>query len=488
MMNYLKFSELYSAIFKSVFGRISVYIIQFISLAVFARIFTPEEFGIVASIQVFVIFFQMLSDIGIGPALINQRIVTNTQRDGIFSVTLFLGVTVAVCFFLFSFLLNDFYDGYDYTYVGAIVSCSIVFNSLLIVPITSINKDAKFLHLAAIDIFVELFVVLLVYLLYDSGFGVLALASRSLITSIIKFILVYYVSSSTSFGRARFGREIEHIKPLIAFSFYQTAFNLVNYFSRNLDNIIIAKVYGMGSLGVYQKAYQLMRYPLMVTTFAMTPAIQPILTKRRDDVSYVVKEHNKLSARLFFISLFISCFLFHNAKELVDLILGNQWSYVSEIVKIFSFFIPIQAVMSTSGSFFQSMNKPKHLFFSGLLSAIMNVLAIITAVYLGDIKTVAYSLVISFSINFVQCYFILFKYVFKLSSREFVWGLIRSFSTATIPLLIYTALHLFIKTTGIEGFNILMLNFILSGLIVLLFGKVIFNYLKNGTGFKEYES
>ena len=40
---------------------------------------------------------------------------------------------------------------------------------------------------------------------------------------------------------------------------------------------------GAGMLGVYDKSYQLMKYPLMLLTFAMTPAIQPVIRRHADD-------------------------------------------------------------------------------------------------------------------------------------------------------------------------------------------------------------
>lgn len=428
---------LYLAIKKSVSGRLLTYIFQFASLAIYARLFTPEEFGVIASIQVFVIFFQVLADVGIGPAIINEDEFGANKRDGVFTVTALLGVLLSFIFFFFSYLLNSFYNEYQYQDIAVFVCVALFFYSLNIVPMTAMNKDAKFLHLAFSDIFVEFISLSLVYLLYLQNFGLLALACRPAIQASTKFIIIWYLSKRTELGRPFFGSEVYHIKKILGFSLYQFGFNFINYFSRNLDNILIAKYFGMSSVGIYEKSYQLMRYPLMVTTFAMTPAIQPILTKFRDDKLKIIEEHNRLTSRLLVISLPVSVFIYLNSTNIILFLFGEQWLAVEPLIKVFTFMIPIQAVASTAGSFFQVMNKPKLLFISGVISAIVNVTAIVVGIILGRIEYVAILLVIGFSINFFQAYFILFKYCFQHSSKSFYFLLLKSLLIILLPCILY---------------------------------------------------
>lgn len=463
-------NKLYRAMLKSITGRLSVYLVQFLSLTIYARLFTPYEFGIIASIQVFVTFFQMLADIGVGPAIINEDEFESNKRDGVFTVTAITGALLALLFFFFSYALNSFYSGYEYQEIAIFVCIAILFYSLNIVPMTAMSKDTKFMHLASVDIFVECLSLAVVYLMYVEGYGLLALASRPAIQGVVRFLLIWSLSSKTELGRASFGSEIHHIKPILSFSLYQFGFSFINYFSRNLDNILIAKYFGMASVGLYEKAYQLMRYPLMVTTFAMTPAIQPILTKVRGDMAKVVEEHNLLTARLLFISLPISAFLYLNSHSIVLFIFGDQWIDIESLIKIFSFMIPIQAVLSTSGSFFQVMNKPKLLFISGAISASVNVTGIIIGIYLGRMEFVAYALVITFALNFFQCYYIMFKHCFKQSSLCFYKKQFSVFLAMCAPIALYTYTNSFIDQYMLYNVSVdLFINMIVGGVCLLLF-------------------
>ncbi|WP_318490922.1 oligosaccharide flippase family protein [Photobacterium leiognathi] len=456
-------NNLYNAIIKSVGGRVSVYVIQFVFMAIYSRIFTPEEFGIVASIQVFIIFFQMIADVGIGPAIINLKEITNKERDGIFSFCFIVGCVLSVLFFLFSYLLNYFYDGYEYQKIAIIISVSIIFNSLNIIPITAYNKDARFIELAWIDIFTEVICIVGVYCLYVFNFGVIALVSKVFIQSMCKFFLLWFLSKSTVIGRPVFGSELHHIKKIYKFASYQFAFNFINYFSRNLDNILVGKFLGMSLLGVYDKSYQLMRYPLLLTTFAMTPAIQPILVKYQKNITLIIEEHNKLINKIFVMSILIGFFIYNNAYEIVVFMFGMQWTSVVPLIKVFAISIPVQSVLSTSGSFFQVVDKTRYLFISGSISAFFNITAILIGVYYSSLYLLASMLVISFSVNFIFTYHILFKYCFFSPIKSFYIKLFNAIIFVSPVLFLYYFSSKFIPNNDFKLLsNIILSIFILS--------------------------
>lgn len=445
-------NQLYKAILKSVSGSLITYIIQFVALAFYSRFFTPEEFGIIASIQVFVLFFQILSDVGIGPAIINEEKFEPNKRDGVFTVTFILALVMAFSFYFFSYALNILFNGYVYQEIAFFVCIGVFFNSLSILPLTALNKDAKFMHISLVNVFAEIVTIFFVYFLYVHKFGVLALASKTAMQGALKFIMFWIISISTELGRAKLGKEIYHFNKILKFSMYQFGFNFINYFSRNLDNILIAKFFGMSIVGVYDKSYQLMRYPLLITTFAMAPAIQPALTRLRNNKDEIVREHNRLTCRLLAISLPISVYIYYNASSVILLLLGDKWLSVKPLIEIFSFMIPVQAVSSSSGSFFQAMNQPRLLFISGCLSACLNIAAIAFGVFSGDVENVAILLVLSFTINYFQVYYILFNYCFYDSLGRFLLHQLKAFIVVLPSILLYITIHKLIIDNEANGF------------------------------------
>jgi len=401
------YKNLYRSVGKSIIGRYSVYAVNLLSMMLLARIFTPQIFGTVASIGVFYLFFQMMAEAGLGPAIINIDKLEHDNRNGLFGLTLIAGATLGILFFLSTPIFVDFYQQPNVHIVIPFVSISLFFFSAAIVPTAFLLRDQSFFRIANAGVASEVISTVTTIILSKFTEPLYALASKAIFSSATYFSVVYYFSKTTEFGRPKWGTKFSAIKPLLSFSSYQFSFNFINYFARNLDNILVGKYMGAVSLGVYDKAYQLMRYPLMLLTFAMTPAIQPAIRKYANDKEKIFAIHKDFTFKLSLIGASAGLMMFILSDWIVQLMLGPQWHAVIPIIQVLSISIPAQVVLSTSGSFFQAMNRSDLLFYSGLLSTLILVVAISWGIYNRDMISLSWALVVSFHINFIQAYCIL---------------------------------------------------------------------------------
>lgn len=410
--------SLYRAITKSMLGRYAVYVVNLLSMMVLARIFTPQDFGTVAAIMVFFTFFQLMAEAGLGPAIINLDDLTPSDRDGLFGLTLTAGTLFAVIFAALAPLFLLFYQLDRIDEVVPYIAVSLFFFAASIVPNALLLREQAFFRIANAGVASVLLSTGTVI-----GFSFLidplhALALKGAFSAATTFFVVWYFSGSTKFGRPRPGNRFSAIKPLLRFSSYQFGFNFINYFSRNLDNILIGRVLGASMLGIYDKAYQLMKYPLTLMTFAMTPAIQPVIRKHAGDPKKVEEIHRDFTFKLSLLGAAAGLGIFVLADWIVIIMLGDQWLEVIPIIRILAIAIPVQVVLSTSGSFFQAMNRTDLLFLSGTLSAVIMVTAIITGIIARDVQLLCWCLVGAFHLNFVQAYYYMYKKVFKAPLRR----------------------------------------------------------------------
>lgn len=412
--------HLYVAIGKSMLGRYAVYAANLASMMLLARLFTPDLFGTVASIMVFFVFFQLMSEAGLGPAIINQEKMDERDRNGLFGLTLVGGIVCGGVFYLLTPVFLQFYKLPRVDEVVPYVAVALVFFSASILPSAFLQRDQAFFRIANAGLTAEIISTAATVVLTRWIDPLHALAAKTTFSAASNFLVLYYFSGSTEFGRPRAGSKFSAIKPLLLFSAYQFGFNFINYFSRNLDNILVGKYLGASSLGVYDKAYQLMRYPLMLLTFAMTPAIQPVIRKYSGDKEKVEAIHRDFAFKLSIVGAVAGAGIFFLAPLIVHLMLGSQWDAVIPIVQVLAIAIPVQVVLSTSGSFFQAMNSANMLFYSGFLSAIITISAIAWGIYQRDMIALAWALVIAFHINFIQAYYILYRKVFEKSLSAFL--------------------------------------------------------------------
>jgi O-antigen/teichoic acid export membrane protein len=412
-------SELYRAVGKSMLGRYSVYLTNLASLMILARIFTPETFGVVASIAVFFLFFQLMAEAGLGPAIINQETLSPNDRDGMFGLTLAIGLFLGIAFFLLAPVFESFYGIPGVATVVPFVAVALFFFAASIVPNAVLLRQQSFYKIAVTGLLAEFVSTAAVIVLSFEIDPLIALASKSPISAATMAISVWLFSGSTEFGRPWPGRQFSAVKPLLSFSSYQFGFNFINYFSRNLDNILVGKYLGASVLGMYEKAYQLMRYPLMLLTFAMAPAIQPVIRKHAGDSDKVEEIHSDFTFKLSLLGTVASAAMFFLSEWIVFILLGSQWNEVIPIIQILALAIPVQVVLSTSGSFFQAMNRPDLLFLSGTFSAAVMVSAIVIGIWQRDLLLLCWLLVGAFHINFFQAYFSLYRRVFCKPARYF---------------------------------------------------------------------
>jgi len=186
----------------------------------------------------------------------------------------------------------------------------------------------------------------------------------------------------------------------------------LNYLSRNLDNLLVAKYFGANILGIYEKTYQVMRYPLQLFTFAITPALQPVLTKYRDQPEKVAAAFYKVALRLAIIGAFSSTVLWWRAADVVYVLFGEQWLATVPLLQILALSIPVQMVLSSTGGVYQAFGAVKTMFWCGLFSSFTTVAAIVYGVYVQSLPVLCTALVAVFHVNFIQCIFALQRSVF----------------------------------------------------------------------------
>lgn len=410
-------------------GRYAVYAVNLLSLMILARLFTPEAFGTVAAIMVFFLFFQLMAEAGLGPAIINLDSLAPADRDGLFGLTLSIGLVLAILFAALAPVFLIFYQLPRVNEVVPYIAVSLLFFAASIVPNALLLREQAFFRIANAGLAAELLSTLATIALAQLIDPLHALAAKGAVSAATLFGVAWYFSGKTELGRPMPGRKFSAIKPLLGFSGYQFGFNFINYFSRNLDNILVGKYMGAGMLGVYDKSYQLMKYPLMLLTFAMTPAIQPVIRKHAGDPLQVEAIHRDFTFKLSLIGAAAGLAMYVLADWVVLIALGNQWSDVIPIIRILAIAIPVQVVLSTSGSFFQAMNRADLLFLSGTLSAIVMVGAMVAGIIQRDIELLCWYLVAAFHINFVQAYYYMYRKVFKAPLR---FHLIRMLPAATV--------------------------------------------------------
>ncbi|WP_019156024.1 lipopolysaccharide biosynthesis protein [Robertmurraya massiliosenegalensis] len=437
--------ELKNGIIISAIGKYSYYLVQFVVLGVLARILTPSEFGIVSVINVFLIFFSMLIDMGIGPAIIQNKNLENKQLNGIFSFTIIFSIILSLLFALMSKPIAIFYD--DSKLIGAsiVMSIALFTSGLNIVPRAILLKQKRFLEANMAQVISSVISGIVGITLALLNFSYYALIFSTIAKNVSMLIIIFLKTNLKILTKIR----KEDLIAIYSFSKNQFLFNFINYFSRNLDRLLIGKFLNLKELSYYERAYQLSLYPNQILTNVITPVIQPIMSEYEDKKEIIKKTYLTISRLLAFIGMPLSVFLYFSSEEIIYILFGQQWTGSILTLQILSLSIWIQMILSSTGSIFQSTNRTDLLLLSGIMSTILNIIGIVIGIWLGEIHYVALAILISFSINFIQANYLLMVKVFQVKQYEFYKVLGHPFIISVLVLVPLLALDYFIGNYSI---------------------------------------
>jgi PST family polysaccharide transporter len=405
-------------------GKYSKIFLSLVVNAILARILSAEDYGIVAVITVFSTFFTTFSDMGFGPAIIQNKELTKKDIDNIYSFTVYISLVLMVIFLVCSFPVAAFYGDKVYISLGWLLSVSLLFNALNMVPNGILNRNKKFISIAIRTVVVYAASAIITIVLAIFGFRYYALAIQAILTAFFTFVWNF----ATTRPHFIFKIEMNSIKKVLNYSGYQFAFNLVNYFSRNLDNLLTGKFMGSAELGYYNKAYTLMLYPVNNLTGVISPVLHPILSDYQKQIDVIYKKYMKIVRLLACIGLYVSPVCFLAANELITILYGSNWENSVVCFQLLAIAIVPQMINSSAGSIFQAIGNTKLLFVNSCINTGITIIAISIGVFYGkNIQTLSVCVAIAYLSHFITAFIMLIKMGFKYKISTFLRELLPEF-------------------------------------------------------------
>ena len=416
---------------------------QILTTSILARLLSPDEFGIVVAVLVFVSFFQLISDSGIAASIIQDKELTTQEIFSLFVISLILSVLLAIMFFLLGPLIANFYKNNEYIKISALLSISLFFYTAHIVPWATMYRDQRFKAIGYVHLIVQILGAIFAIILALKGFSYYSLVYQSILQAASKFFIVIFLAPVSFTKQINF----RIIKKIYKYSLFKLFNDIVQFLSKNLDNLLIGKYIGMNQLGYYDKAYKLMLLPVGSLADVVSQVLHPVLSLRQNNPDIIYNFLKKLTKFMAILGIPLSILLYFTAGEIIQILFGNQWFASIPPFKYLALSVCIQMVLSGSTSVFLSLGKSKLLFLSGLLSFLTLVIAILSGIFIiGNITGTSFLILIAFLINFFQVYYLLVVKVMGKNIFDFILqlktGLVIGFIVLIINVLVANFLQL----------------------------------------------
>jgi len=349
-----------------------------ISIAL-ARILGPKVYGLIGMITVFTGFAILFGGLGLGMAIIQRKELEPRHLDAAFWANAVVGSSMTLLMVALAPVVAWFYKEPRLAPLTAVIAVRFVVDALTVVQSALLNRQMRFRALAAIQIGSGVVGGLLGLGMALGGFGVWSLVAQTLCGAFVQLLLSWRLAD----WRPRWSFEMKACKELFGFSSSILAFDVVNYWARNLDQLLIGRFVGPGALGIYSRAYALMLLPLNQVTRVMGNVLFPAMSAIQDDKPRVKRAYLKAIGIIGFITFPMMAGLFSVADHFVLALLGTKWSETIPVLKLFCWVGMIQSICATVGCIYTSQGKTRLYFTMGMIGTAACAVAFFIGIHWG---------------------------------------------------------------------------------------------------------
>jgi PST family polysaccharide transporter len=365
---------------------------------ILARLLTPQDYGLIGMVTAITSFVGLFNDIGLSTATVQKAKINHEQVSTLFWVNVMLSLGTTLVTVALAPAIAWFYGEPRLIGITLFLASAFIFAGLSVQHQALLQRQMRFTTLAIIDIISMLVSVVTAIIAAWLGASYWALVIMQL-TLVISYSAGRWLMCGWIPGLPAWS---SGVRSMIALGGNLTGFNILNYFSRNLDNILIGRVWGAGALGLYSKAYNLMMLPLQQINSPITAVAVPGLSLLQAEPQEFRNHYLKALSLITACTTPIVLLMLILAPELVELLLGSQWSQVSVIFQLLGLSALCQPITNTSGWLYIATGRTDRMFRWGIFSSSLLVMSFIIGLPYG-VMGVALSYSIAKLIQTLPC-------------------------------------------------------------------------------------
>jgi len=304
------------------------------------RLLSPSDYGLLAMAAVFVAFLSMLSDLGLGQALVQSVEVTDEALRRVFAAVLVVHVTLAALLALASPLVAIIFSEPAVTPVVRVLSIQFLIAAFGIVPDALLQRRMDFRARSLIDLAAAVVGACSTLALAVMGKGVWALVAGSLVAQFMRAIGLNYAAPFPRWPEF----STRGLHTYLRFGGHMTLTSVLWFALSQGDLVIAGRWLGKEALGVYSTAMHLASLPSQRIAGLINQLAFPAFSRMQDDRQRVAANTfvgiRALALIGFPVFWGISCI----APELVAVVLGAKWREAIVPLQLVSLIMPIRLI------------------------------------------------------------------------------------------------------------------------------------------------
>ena len=344
-----------------------------------SRLLVPDDYGLVGMAATMTVFLQAFADMGLSWATIQRKRLTRAEVDNLFWINAAVGILLwgvsAVC----APGLAVFFGRGELTGLAIWMGAAFAVSGLAVQPMAVLVRSMRFKAIFWVEFMAVAVGAATAAAMAVMGFGFWALVGQILASHSARLMLVLaasrYVPGPPTADRKTLS--------LLKFGGALAVYNMINYVSRNFDNVVIGWSCGSVSLAYYSRAYFLMSIPALLSSNTLTGVMVTSMSTLRHDPAQMAHAYRKAISAIALTGLPMAGFLFVAAPELVRMLYGPRWSPVVPPLRWLAVAAMVQVVMATSGWLYIVTGRGWTMVWVGSVTAAVLVIAFLVGIRWG---------------------------------------------------------------------------------------------------------
>lgn len=332
-----------SGIKWSAINQFSVQSVNFLITLVIARILSPQDYGVIGMLTVFISISSAFVDSGFSSALVRKQ--NRTEED--LSTVFYFNIGIAIVFYFILYIcapfIANFYNMPLLIKVARYSGLILIFQSFSTIQIAYFTINLDFKTPAKIGIISSITSGGIGVILACLDCGVWALVFQTLTMSLVTSLLYWYWSRWSPVLIF----SIKSFKELFSFGSKLLMSGLLDTTYNNFYPLIIGKFYSAKELGFFTRAKSFAMFPSTSITSIVQKVSFPVLSEIQNESDRLSINYRKFLKMTSFIIFPIMIVLVVLGKPLIILILTEKWLPLvpyMQILCISSMLYPLHAI------------------------------------------------------------------------------------------------------------------------------------------------
>ena len=311
--------------------RIAAQLVSLVVTIVLARLLTPNHYGIISIVTVFITFCNIFVSSGFGSAVVQKKDADDLDFNTAFIISLSISIILYIIVFIFAPYIANFYEMPALTLVIRVMSIRLIFGALNTIQHAHIQKQMMFKKFFISTLFGTIISAVVGVALAFWGYGVWALVAQYLTNTIIDSIVLLFVGE----WKPKIQFSLSRAKFLFSFGWKVLVTEIVYTLETDIRSLIVGKVFGSADLAYYDQGK---KYPsLLVTNInsSINKVMLPAYSEEQDNLNKI-KDMLRTSIR---VGIFLLCPLLVGfavvSNNFVYLFLTEKWMEAVPFIQIF---------------------------------------------------------------------------------------------------------------------------------------------------------